>query len=61
MPIENDFQLLLGEMCKMERQQAELFQGVLDQLEDPDLRAVFERLHRDEVDHEKALASHVKP
>ena len=47
MPTDNDLRDHLDAMCRMERAQADLFKGVLDELEDPDLRAVFERLYRD--------------
>jgi len=55
LPTEADFRANLAQMRQLERDQAELFAAILEELEDPSLRAVFEGLHRDEVSHGEEL------
>jgi len=59
MSFDRDFRRELDRMCELEHKQASLFGEVLAELEDPDLRAIFERLRRDELDHAAVLETHL--
>lgn len=55
MPTKEECLSHLEDMRKLERGQIDLFSAILADLEDEGLRAVFERLRNEEMDHEKSV------